>query len=404
MPKPPALPPVTDRVSKIRDRADRIDGAQIQADIRQDFLDPKNAVVKTNRKSVTFVQASDRAEKYLDEVLEVGKDADNELSRRIKQRIDDLDLPVVDVKAVEAQKNVIKQQIDQKTAEIIGVKETIQEAVLAQAASTGVSGDALLSFRYSRDFNRIVENRLEKQQPTIARLTAQKQGLQDEFFALQNQLDDVIAPGSKRFDGIMAEEAAKLIDEIRGTSTKVPNLVGPQAMQDLTQKALNLYPAEWVDTFAEQFSTVRVALVKRGSWRNFGDTARLSISTRKPRIADQDAGFATAVHEVGHGMEDVIPGLKQMEYVYWQRRAQSDNFKIEGIFSPRSTSEFGNKDDWREAYSGKSYGLGANNNYEIFTTGVESLLGGGGHFGDSTKGLTVDEDFRQFILGVLIGL
>jgi hypothetical protein len=405
MPKPPALPPVTDRVSKIRERADRIDGATIQADIRQDFLDPKNPTVRTNRKNVTFVQASDRAEKYLDEVLEVGKDVDDELSRRIKQRIDDLDLPVVDVKAVEAQKNVIKQQIDQKTAEIIGVKETIQEAVLAQAASTGVSGQALLSFRYSRDFNRIVENRLEKQQPTIARLTAQKQGLQDEFFALQNQLDDVIAPGSKRFDAIMAEEAANLIAEIRGTSTKAPNLVGPQAMQDLTQKALDLYPAEWVDTFAEQFSTVRVALVKRGSWLNSRDgTARLAISTRKPRIADQDAGFATAVHEVGHGMEDVIPGVKQMEYVYWQRRAKSDNNKIQGIFSPRSTSEFGNKDDWREAYTGKSYGLGANDNYEIFTTGVESLLGGGGHFGDSTKGLTVDEDFRRFILGVLIGL
>jgi hypothetical protein len=176
-------------------------------------------------------------------------------------------------------------------------------------------------------------------------------------------------------------------------------------MRELTQEALDLYPASWVDTFTEQFSTVKVGLVRRGSWKNFKDnTARLSISTRKPRIANQNEGFATAVHEVGHGMEDVIPGLKQMEYTYWQRRAQSDNYNIQGIFSPRSTSEFGNRDEWREPYSGKSYGLGANDNYEIFTTGVESLLGGSGSFGDSTKGVTVDDDFRRFILGVLIGL
>ena len=103
-------------------------------------------------------------------------------------------------------------------------------------------------------------------------------------------------------------------------------------------------------------------------------------------------------------MEDAVPGLKQMEYVYWQRRAKSDNNKIIGINSPRSTREFGNRDEWREPYSGRSYGLGANSNYEIFTTGVESLLTGAGYFGDSTKGQIVDDDFRRFILGVLIGL
>lgn len=405
MPKPPALPPQSDRVAQIQERASRINGAQIQADIRQDFLDPKNATIQTNRKRITVVRASDRAEKYLDEVLEVGKDVDDELSRRVKQRIDDLNLPPVDVKAVEAQKRVIQQQIDQKSAEIVGVKTKIQNDVLTQAARSGAADDELLRFRYSPEFNRIVEGRLAQEQATIARLTAQKSTLQDQFFALQNQLDDVIAPGSKRFDGIMAEEAAKLIKEIRGTSTRTANLVGPEAMRELTQEALDLYPGEWVDTFAEQFSTVKVSLVKRGYWKNFDDgTATLAISTRTPRVANQSKGFATAVHEVGHGMEDVIPGLKQMEYTYWQRRARSDNFRIEGIFSPRSTSEFGNKDEWREPYSGKAYGLGANDNYEIFTTGVESLLGGAGYFGDTTKGVLVDDDFRQFILGVLIGL
>lgn len=408
MPKPPALPPVTERIERIRERANRIDGAVIQAEVRQEFADPKNPIVKTNRKAVTFVQAGNKAEKYLDEVLEVGKEVDDELSRRIKQRIDDLNLPPVDVKAIETQKSLLMQQIDQKAAEIIGVKTKIQNDVLAQASSTGVSGEALLQFKYSREFNQIVERRLEKQQATIARLTAQKQDLQEQFFALQNQLDDVIAPGSKGFDRIMADEAAKLIEEIRGSSSRAPELIGPASkipgIQQTIPRMLAKYPAQWADTFVDNFPQLAVKQTRRAQWRNRGGVPEVWISSHTPRIKDFGAFDSATIHEIGHGMEDVIPGLKQMQYAYWQRRAKSDNNKIEGIYSPRSTREVGSVDEWRERYSGKSYGLSANSNYEIFTTGVESLLSGEGYFGDSTKGLTVDDDFRQFILGVLIGL
>jgi len=407
MPIPP-VPPATDRIAKIRERADRIDGAVIQAEVRQEFTDPKNPIVKTNRKAVTFVQTGNKAEKYLDEVLEVGKEVDGELSRRIKQRIDDLNLPPVDVKAIEAQKSILQQQIDVKRAEIVGVKTKIQDDILAKAASTGATPDALLSFKYSREFNQLVEGRLEKQRPLITQLERQKQSLQDEFFALQNQLDDVITPGSKRFDAIMADEASKLIDEIRGSSTRTPELIGPASkipgIQQTIPRMLAKYPAQWADTFVDNFPQLAVKQTQRAQWRNRGGVPEMWISSNTPRVNGFGYSDAATIHEIGHGMEDVIPGLKQMQYAYWQRRAKSDNNKIEGIFSPRSTKEVGSVDEWRERYSGKSYGLGANSNYEIFTTGIESLLSGQGYFGDSTKGLTVDNDFRQFILGVLIGL
>lgn len=404
MPKPPSPPPPGERVARIREKADRIDGTQIQADIRKDFLDPKNTVVTTNRKSVDFIQASAKADKYLDDVLAVGKDVDDELSRRIKDRIDVL--PPVDVKAINSQKKVLQQQLEAKNAQIAGVKTKIQDDILAQATSTGVSGDTLLAFKYSPEFNKLVNGRLEKQKPLIIKLQNEKFALQDEFFALQNKLDDVIAPGSKAFDRIMADEASKLIEDIRGTTLDFLSVVGPKDTVELTKMALNKYPKQWVEAMGRVFSRgISAKNVKRGYWSNHNDgTATIALSKRASRIKQQGDGFSTAVHEVGHAMEDAVPGLKQMEYVYWQRRAKSDNNKIIGINSPRSTREFGNRDEWREPYSGRSYGLGANSNYEIFTTGVESLLTGAGYFGDSTKGQIVDDDFRRFILGVLIGL
>lgn len=409
MPTPPPPPPPAERVAKIRDKADRIDGQQIRQDVlkeaRTTNLD--GGIIKTNRKSVSFIGSGPKANKYLDDVLDVGKDVDDELSRRVKDRIDSSGLTPVDVKAIDARKKVLQQQLDAKNAEIAGVKTKIQDDVLAQArAIPGISDDELLSFRYSADFNRLVNGRLEKQQPLIAKLNNEKALLQDEFFGLQNQLDDVIAPGSKAFDRIMADEATKLIEEIRGNASQFPRISGAKDAVELTEKALSIYPKQWVEALGRTFSRgITTKNVKRGYWLNPDDgTATLAISRRRARIKDQDDGFATAVHEVGHGMEDSVPGLKQMEYTYWQRRAKSDDNKIQGIMSPRSTREFGNRDEWREPYSGRSYGLGVDDNYEIFTTGVESLLTGSGYFGDSTTGQIVDDDFRRFVLGVLIGL
>jgi len=404
MPKPTPPPPAAERVARIREKADRIDGSQIQGDIRRDFLDPDNAIIKTNRKSVSFVQASAKANKHLDDVLALGKDVDDELSRRIKDRIGAL--PPVDVKALNSQKKVLQQQLEAKNAQIAGVKTKIQDDILAQATSTGVSGDALLSFKYSPEFNKLVNGRLEKQKPLITKLQNEKFALQDEFFAVRDKLDDVIAPGSKAFDRIMADEASKLIEDIRGTTLDFPSVVGPKATVELTEMAMNKYPKQWVEAMGRVFSRgISVKNVKRGYWNNHNDgMATIALSMNPSRIKQQGKGFSTAVHEVGHAMEDAVPGIKQMEYVYWQRRAKSDDNKIIGIHSPRSTREFGNRDEWREPYSGRSYGLGANANYEIFTTGVESLLTGSGYFGDSTRGQIVDDDFRRFILGVLIGL
>ena len=125
----------------------------------------------------------------------------------------------------------------------------------------------------------------------------------------------------------------------------------------------------------------------------------MRLSGGRGRLGDVDT-YDTAVHELGHGFEDSIPGLKPLEYAMYMRRAKSDNYE----YTRWAKGEYGSKDDWREPYSGRDYGARPTDNFEIFTTGVESLLGGSGYFGDVIKNQTVDTEFRRFILGVLVGL
>ncbi len=413
MPKPKALPPAGERVAKIREKADRIDGTQVQADIRAEFLDIKNPHVETNRKSVTFIQAGPKAQKYLDDVLEVGKDVDDELSRRLKQRIDSLPDSVknIDLKSLRDEISLTVQQRREVVAQISGIESKVDNGVRVALLQRGATAQQIQTLRYSGSFDKYVERAFQRDKELfdeLKKLKRREDKLAFQVDFLNNQVDKAITPGSKAFDAIMADEAAKLIEEIRGSSSKVPKLSGTGAtnagIQATFPRMLSKYPEKWVDTFVEKFPEVKVTQARRGRWTNNGGTPQMLVESKNPRVKGFGSLDSVTVHEIGHGMEDVIPGLKQMEYAYWQRRAKGDGNKIKGIYKPRSTIEFGNFDEWREPYSGKSYGLGANSNYEIFTTGVESLLSGSGYFGDATKGLTVDDDFRQFILGVLIGL
>jgi hypothetical protein len=404
MPLPPPPLPVSERVQKIRDRADRIDGQVISSDVLAEYRDPKSPVIKTNRKAVTFIQAGPKANKALDEVLTLGKTVDVELSRRLKTKIDQLDQKI-DGQALAAQKDLAKARIAEVTAQKVGIRADITAGIKANWTKQGLSIDQIEDFMYNGTFRSLYNEQYAAKLPLIEKLEDQINGFYDEVKKINSQLDEVIAPGSKAFDKILAIEAQKLIDEIRGTTLDGPKLIGAKEGVELTERALNVYPTPWVNALTQKIPEIQVSMVKRGYWKNRPNQKPiLAISPTPQRITGQTRGYSTAVHEVGHAMEDVVPGLKEMEYTFWQKRAQTDGNRIEGIYSPKSTKEFGNKDKWREVYSGKSYGLGADQNYEIFTTGVESLLGGQGAFGDSTKGVIVDDEFRQFILGVLIGL
>lgn len=144
---------------------------------------------------------------------------------------------------------------------------------------------------------------------------------------------------------------------------------------------------------------------------------RLS-SDKVSKVPDQDDRYRPAVHEVGHRMEYLVPGLSEMTHS-WRGRRVSESPTAEGrVLRPiyRGTREQGYTDEFVEHYMGKSYDDRASSPFyrhptgvspqfkgatEIFSMGAESVMAGsnGGLIGLSAKHRP-DPDMRHFILGV----
>lgn len=404
MPKPPALPPVTERVDRIRERASQIDGAVISQAISFQFF-RKNLsgdfVKTTGKKRREVVAPTDDMQRHLDDVLDLGKKVDDELSLRVKARIDEV--------GRDYQKTIIGKEISEAkvrletaTASRVGFYADIEASLEATYRKRFNYDDAdILAAKSTQAWRDEVERLAQSNANVLKARQKRENDLIDLIKSLEARLDDEITPGSLAYDTIQREEVRKLIREIRavGGGTK-PSFQGSKPVANILKEAFDEYPDDWVNTFSENYPVLDVRKVQRGFWNSGYSTPRLRISTNPTRIKDLPDGFDTALHEIGHGMEDSVPGLKELEYVFYHRRAQADGYNYNSWSNGR---EFGSVDDWRQPYTGRDYGAGISN-YEIFTTGVESLLGGEGYFGDVLKNQTVDVEFRRFILGVLIGL
>lgn len=189
--------------------------------------------------------------------------------------------------------------------------------------------------------------------------------------------------------------------------------VRPQeALERAMEHAHSSYPSAWNDLAASKNPEVGLFQTTRG-YNSGGRNIALSRDWR--RASDGFDGLAdVATHELGHSMEWAVPGLRAMEWAYHYRRTDkvigpdgrprlADAFELYGGDIGMG-SELARPDAWATNYTGKVYNVvdrpGAESLWEVFTTGVESLVDGspyfrrGGSLGD-------DAEFRQFILGAL---
>jgi hypothetical protein len=198
--------------------------------------------------------------------------------------------------------------------------------------------------------------------------------------------------------------------------TTTPDPVALKALH----AAFDLYPTEWVKAAAG-----RGALTlkpednsRRGSFDDNWNIISLpkSVDDVKPGLVER---LDSAMHEVGHLMEESVPGLKALEWAYHTERT-TDHTAAGQIrrdkYGRRSRTgvnadqllavltgqegyqrwERARGDQYVNAYSGKEYGDGGPTAMrELFTTMVESLLAG------STYG---DDDALAWALGVLATL
>jgi len=172
-----------------------------------------------------------------------------------------------------------------------------------------------------------------------------------------------------------------------GTDKRFTWVKGSQKKStSVIDEATTLFPADWIE--AGIAYTPRGAISKmitRGHYRD------LPVPEVHLSGTGNDA-LDTAVHEVTHMMERAVPNLNMLEGEFWRRRTAGERPRWLG--PGYGKSEVSILDDFAHPYIGKDYGGRA---YEVATMGVEDAL----RHGALPDLVTVDEDFGDFIYGIL---
>lgn len=145
--------------------------------------------------------------------------------------------------------------------------------------------------------------------------------------------------------------------------------------------------------------------------REVGSEPMVEIKTSPgtSALGREDGSVATSVHELGHRMEHVVPGIAEMEHEFRMRRWLESDVADE---QPKRLFP-GSDERARDAgfvtpYVGKLYdGAGGKGGWsftEVVSVGAESLFGGahGGLVGLSRS--QPDLDHRNFVLGLFASL
>ena len=364
----------------------------------------------------------------LDTVLAAGKALGTELDERIAKRI--LNTTVDDGSAEIAQL-ALKKTIYER--DLAAVKEALikwetDPAILSQAEIMTVD-------RLSRpDLRNLTREELKAgfvrtllaREDKVRRLRNKEYKLTNDFSSekwrsesrVKKNAGLAIEPGTIAYADIQREEVLKLLAEIReigGSGASYVSVSGKKVSKELIEAmdfAHSSYPSDWMKIVRERYPVVELGKITRG---HNGSGIEIKLSDGSIQLTGDKGLSAVAVHELGHSMQEAIPGLKQLDFAYRSRRgtlidsAGTKTTERRTWTGSGSKDEVSIKDSWRNAYSGKVYG---NNDLgqvaEVFTTGIESLLAGSPYMNAATAilepdvaKLLYDKEFRDYMLGVL---
>lgn len=245
----------------------------------------------------------------------------------------------------------------------------------------------------------------------------------------------VLKPGSAAYAEAMRDEVVTLLGEIRDMGGRQVYMSSARNATKAIQSgdalramrfAEDAYPAQWhemlhafldpktklpehlrarVVQFLEtpRDGTIKLGSARRGYNRG-GNEIRLSTQTGRGHLpaGDTKGQYQVATHELGHSFERSVPGLRQAEWLFSRSRSPRSASKLEHI-PGGGPLEYAHRDDWATLYTGKVYEDSPTSSWEIFTTGMESLVAGSPYF-EREGSLGYDREFRSFMLGVLSAL
>lgn len=195
----------------------------------------------------------------------------------------------------------------------------------------------------------------------------------------------------------LSARAGRRVEEIDGAAV------------EMLRYAEQYYPTEWLQA-ADARGGLGLGYVDRGFFLQKDpstlptDTITISRSgsTAVAYIggAHSDAAEETMIHELGHRMEQAVPGLTQLEFALARSRA-TRNGRLEDLveINGQGSGEVSYKDKWLDPYAGRSYVPGGYSRpdlvaHEVFQVGTQDL------FGRSQRRYG-DEQLQEFMMGVL---
>ncbi|MDH6625717.1 hypothetical protein M2271_003528 [Streptomyces sp. LBL] len=185
-------------------------------------------------------------------------------------------------------------------------------------------------------------------------------------------------------------------------------LPAPSDWPEQLDEAFRHFPADWLEKMSND--TLHVVGSERAYYSagNGGWPDLMALSTLKLNYHGAFSGYAAeiAAHELGHRMEQYVPGLKELEYTLIRRRALDND----ALPAPKNMAdltagynhtdnEMTYEDHWPDPYTGKTYETfqpddPASQPSEVFQVGLQDLFGRGPYrYGD--------EELQAFVLAIL---
>ena len=179
-------------------------------------------------------------------------------------------------------------------------------------------------------------------------------------------------------------------------------------LKNYTEWAAAHYPKDWL---ARGRRLTYTQLSPRGFYNSAQDRIELSSAYEGPSRRNDIGGpyGQVMIHEYGHHMEEVTPGLLHAEWMFHFDRTSTgpvgsrrrEEIQLVGDVQPGGgygPNEVTMADEFKHPYSGKFYNTDGGQTahaWELFTMGMESLFAESEH---------LDDDYENWMLGILAGV
>ena len=163
--------------------------------------------------------------------------------------------------------------------------------------------------------------------------------------------------------------------------------------QERSIEALNYYPKAWLDASAADTKLCAHWTTARAYYSHYYYRGSKQYNLAALSEIRFDTSLSTNVHELGHRMERVVPGILKAEQEFYDKRTAGE--KLEWLGYGYKKTEKARKDHFMSPYMGKDYGGSA---YELVSMGFSYVF-------TNYKGFEkADPDMLKWTLGLLAGV